>query len=329
MKVILDWVPNHTGWDHAWIKTNPEYYQQNDRGEIIDPLDGYGNSCGWEDTAGLNYANPSLRAAMIEELLFWIREYKIDGYRMDIAFLVPHYFWLEAKEALVAAKSDIFMLAEADRPEHLNEGAFHACYGWSFHYIMNCIARGEKNVYDIEHWVWNEKSKMQQGSFMHFTSNHDENTWHGDEYERMGEAAAKSFAVLTMLWDGIPLIYSGQEEPLKKRLEFFEKDNIGFDKFELQDFYAKLVHLKNKRPCLWNLPYGAHAHMISHHSHVYAFRRQVGNDRIAVVLNLSMETQSAVLDENISGYDLFTNKYYTFPQGSELILEPWQYLILT
>lgn len=172
MRVILDWVPNHTGWGHTWITTHPDFYTQDIEGNIIDPINPEtGESWGWTDVADLNYNNQEMRAAMIEDMLYWVREVGVDGFRCDVAGEVPDDFWASASKALRSANKEIFMLAEAEHPPHRNEGWFNMNYGWSFHHLMNDIAKGEKNALDIDTWLKEENSKYDKGLYMQFLTN--------------------------------------------------------------------------------------------------------------------------------------------------------------
>ena len=256
MKIILDWVPNHTGWDHPWIHSHPDYYTQDSEGNIVDPINPEtGESWGWTDVADLNYENPAMRKAQIEAMEFWIKDHSVDGFRCDVAHGVPVEFWTEVREALVKVDSNLFMLAEAEVPALRNNRDFEMDYGWGFHHLMNEIAKGEKNVNEIDRWFEENSKKYQHGYHMHFTSNHDENSWAGTVMERMGDGHL-TFAVLASTIDGMPLIYSGQEEPLDRRLEFFEKDDIGFEEYKYESFYTKLLELKNDNRAIWNGVYG-------------------------------------------------------------------------
>ncbi|MEN0049472.1 MAG: alpha-amylase family glycosyl hydrolase, partial [Bacteroidota bacterium] len=210
LKVILDWVPNHTGWDHVWITEHPDFYTQIN-GEITDPIDpNTGEPYGWSDVADLNYDNPNLRQAMTADLMYWVEEIGVDGFRMDIAFGVPTDYWKEVIPTLRAANPDIFMLAEAEEPELQNsDKLFAATYAWSLHHKLNAIAQQKDSVAVIEEWYKEDQEKYKQGYHMHFITNHDENSWQGTITERMGEAA-DAMAVLMFTFDGIPLIYSGQ-----------------------------------------------------------------------------------------------------------------------
>ncbi len=327
MKVIIDWVPNHTGWDNPWITANPDWYTQNDKGEIIDPIDyNTGESWGWTDVADLNYDSQEMRNEMIETLKYWIHERGIDGFRMDVAHGVPDDFWMECNEAL-KKEGDIFLLAEGEVPKQRNAGGFHADYGWTFHHLLNDIAKGKHDVDDIWKYFEEDTDKFNKGFHMNFTSNHDENTWAGTVFDRMGDAH-KALAVVTSTFDGMPLIYGGQEEPMKKRLEFFKKDTIGFKDYAYQDFYTSLMNLKKDNEALWNGEFGARPESICNSNSVLGFKRTMGDNEVKVFINLSAEAQKVT-----SEVDLITDKLkieseeeVTF-EGNELSMAPWSYIV--
>jgi glycosidase len=328
MKVILDWVPNHTGWDHVWITQHPEYYTKDSSGNIIDPHNEHGGSMGWEDVADLNYNNVDTRKAMIDDMLYWINEYHIDGFRQDMALLVPLDFWKEASSALRKVKPDLFLLAESEVHNHLNQGCFHSMYAWSLHHLLNDIAKGKRNASAIDDWMVHEKSKITNGSFLHFTSNHDENSWSGSEIERMGESH-QAFAVLINILDGIPLTYSGQEEPMSKRLEFFEKDDIGFKDYAYQDFYKKLNELRHQNEAFWHAPYGGSFERIIPNENVYSVERSKGDNKVFAFINLSNQLQKIQLDRNIGGKELFSNEDFNLENGNYLSLKPWEFKVVS
>ena len=328
MRVILDWVPNHTGWDHVWIKTNPEYYTQDATGNIIDPVDPEtGESWGWTDVADLNYDNPDMRKQMIDDMLYWVKDHKIDGFRMDVAHNVPNDFWADASSQLFAANDALYMLAESENVDHVNNGYFHTIYGWALHHMMNDIAKGKKNVNDLHNLLMEKKSQMKQGSMMNFITNHDENSWAGTVEERMGPAA-KAFAVLAMTMDGVPLIYSGQEEPLDHRLEFFEKDNINFKKFANSKLYKTLLDLKHRNKALGNNEFSAPLIRLGDSEHIYAYMKEKEGDKFAVMINLSGERQQIKLTESVVGMtDLLTGRKVEMGQGTIKSFDPWEYWI--
>ncbi|MEM9887121.1 MAG: alpha-amylase family glycosyl hydrolase [Bacteroidota bacterium] len=333
MKVILDWVPNHTGWDHHWIAEHPDYYTQKD-GEITDPLnDETGESHGWSDVADLNYNNPDMRKTMMSDLMYWVQEIGVDGFRMDVAYLVPKDFWTDVITQLRAAKPDIFLLAEAEEADLRNmEMPFTMSYAWSFHHLMNAIAQGKDSLAAIDQWQTENQAKFQQGYNMQFITNHDENSWAGTIEERMGEAAS-AMAVLAFTFNGMPLMYSGQEQGLRKRLEFFEKDSILWDDIPYQEFYATLLDLKHRNLALGNGTAGAIAKRIptDNDEKIYAFYREKGKDRVLVILNLSEEAQTVTLNcDNCEGTysDVFKAKSLEMSNSQQVLLGAWGYQVL-
>ena len=328
MKVIIDWVPNHTGWDHVWIKSNPEFYTQDKDGNIIDPVDpGTGKSWGWTDVADLNYDNNDMRKEMISDMLYWINNHKIDGYRMDVAHNVPNDFWENATNQLFAANDSIYMLAESETADHLNNGYFHAIYGWGMHHLLNDIAKGHKNVNAIDSLLAIKKGDISQGMYMNFITNHDENSWAGTITERMGEGG-DAFAVLAATFDGIPLTYSGQEEPLTRRLEFFEKDDIGFKNFEKNNFFKTLLTLKKRNKALGNGSYSSPIIKIGDSEHIYAFMKEKDGDKVAVMVNLSNEKQQIRLSKAVTGLtNLFDGRKVEMGPGTIKSFDPWEYWV--
>lgn len=326
MYVILDWTANHTGWDHPWITAHPDWYtHRNDT--IVHALNNDGTPTDWYDVADLNYDNEEMQQEMISDLSWWLSEVGIDGYRCDVAHSVPVDFWRKVAPALREVKPDIFMLAEAEDPPLRNEALFNADYGWAMHHLLNEIAQGKKDVNAIDAQLQSQDQRYSAGFPMHFTSNHDENSWNGTVFERMGEAH-KPLAVLTATLEGTPLIYSGQEEPLEHRLAFFDKDLIPFGDYAYADFYQKLFNLKKAQEALWNGPQGAEPERINESDAVYAFQRKKGDSDVVVVLNLSGEKQTATLQRSLEGHtELFSGEEVSLPAGTPLDLEPWDYKV--
>ncbi|MDE5789986.1 MAG: alpha-amylase [Muribaculaceae bacterium] len=258
MKVIIDWVPNHSGRDNAWVKNHPEWYQRNEKGEMFGPYD-------WTDVYKFDYSNPEMRKAMTDAMAFWLREADIDGFRCDVAFEVPTDFWNENRPQLEAVKPSIFMLAEAPNPELVEHG-FDMDYNWPMKDLFSAIAatsgqytfKGEdgnikqfpeKHASDIYVRLEEEANNYPADSYlMNMTTNHDLNSWEGTEFERLGNLQ-EAFAVLMYTLPGMPLIYTGQEVGMNRAFEFFEKDeapdwNSGK---EVTAFYKKLNDLKHSR----------------------------------------------------------------------------------
>ena len=291
MKVILDWVPHHTGWDHPWIKEHPDWYSQDEDGNIIDPInEETGEPWGWTDVAELNLAVQAMRDEVISDMIFWIEATGIDGFRVDHAHGLPDDYWNQVSTALSRLDQPIFMLAEGEEPRLRNEQNFVATYGWKFHHAMNEIAAGEKDVNTLDTILAKDRAEYKYGYHIYFTSNHDENSWAGTVMERMGNGH-KAFAILTWTIDGMPLIYSGQEEPITKRLEFFEKDTIGWKAYAYAPMYKTLSRLKKRNRALWNGEAGGLSERINSSDHVYAFKREKEGDKVVVILNLSDQPQ--------------------------------------
>jgi glycosidase len=250
MYVILDWVPNHTGWDHVWIKQHPEYYTQNEKGEIIDPINPEtGKTWGWTDVADLNYDNQNLRKEMTDDMKYWLLKEGVDGFRCDVAGNVPLDFWQQAIPELRKEKN-IFMLAEAWEPELLKDNLFDMAYAWDGHHTSNKIAQGKENVAAWDKYMIERNSKYEVNDIlMNFVDNHDENSWNGTIQSRLG-AAEEAITALTYVMPGMPLIYSGNEYGLKHSLKFFEKDSIPKTKGKEWELRTKLGVLKNENIAL-------------------------------------------------------------------------------
>jgi glycosidase len=327
MHVILDWVPNHTGWDHTWITTHPEWYTHvNDT--ISHGLNNDGSPTDWTDVADLNYEVGPMRNTMIESMKFWLRAADIDGFRCDVAGSIPNDFWDQVRPALEEIKP-IFMLAEAEgNPNHF-ETCFQANYGWTFYHLLNDIAAGKKTVNDIDPYLAKDRSENPAGYYhMNFTSNHDENSWAGSAPQRLGDAL-EAMAALAFTFEGIPLIYSGQESRNDKQLAFFEKDAINWKDYPLEDFYTKLIQLKHFNKSLWNGNEGGRLERINESEQVYAFKREKDGHRVIVLVNCSPEDATTSLTEDIFGMsELFGKREYNVAKGDPIKLKPWEFWIL-
>jgi len=334
MRVILDWVPNHTGWDHHWIEEHPEWYTKDQNGEITDPINPEtGESWGWTDVADLNYDKQEMRRAMIGEMKFWLEKVEVDGFRCDVAGAVPLDFWEQAVPELKTVRDDIFMLAEAEVPEHRNRGLFNMSYGWSFHHLMNHLAQQDSTANAIDRWLKQDNRKFRQGYHMQFITNHDENSWNGAVEERLGPAA-DAMAVLAFTLDGMPLIYSGQEAGLNKRLKFFEKDQIEWGDVPKENFYTTLLRLKHENRALWNGAAGGEPVRLKtgNPRDVYAFVREKEGHKVIVVLNLSDDLQEVRLKgDRINGEytNIFANSTTTVTDNMMMELSPWGYVVLS
>ena len=326
--VIVDWVPNHTGWDHPWISEHPEWYTQNEQGEIIDPINpDTGKSWGWTDTADLNYDSEEMQQEMINDLKYWVDNFDIDGYRMDVAHKVPPAFFNNAINELKKIKP-VFMLAEAEQQELFSNG-FDMQYAWEGHHILNKIAKGEATVNDFDVYMNQQKELLEPKDFkMNFVTNHDENSWNGTIKERMGDAS-EILTALVYTMPGMPLIYSGQEYDLQHRLKFFEKDSIPKTKGETWGLLKKLGALKNNNNAFHGGKKAATYQRIeTNKDHILAFKRSKGEKEVYFIGNLSKHAQTFSL--NLEGVfsNLLTEKEIDIA-SKNWELAPWEYYLLS
>ena len=327
--VILDWVANHTGWDHPWIEEHPEFYTQNEQGEIIDPLNpATGESWGWTDVADLNYENKELWDEMVADMKYWVEEFNIDGFRADVAGEVPTELWVRAKNEMEEIKP-LFMLAESEDKDLFIE-AFDMGYNWEGHHIMNSIAQGKSDVADWDAYMKKIDTTYQEDDFlMNFITNHDENSWSGTVKERMGDAS-ETFLAMSYTIPGMPLIYSGQEYGLDHRLKFFEKDSIPKTKGRVWEVMQKLGTLKNSHPALNGGKDAAEYVRLetSEDQKVLAFIRSKENEGLVFLANLSAEPVKFSLDVAGEYQDYLNSEGLTLAEDQELEFEPWEYKVL-
>ena len=332
MRVILDFVPNHTAWDHPWVKQHSNWYTLID-GKMTSPLDEKGKPTGWDDVADLNYANPDMRTAMLDAMTYWVRDANIDGYRMDVAGFVPNDFWREVRPTLDKIKP-VFMLAEWEADPDQFKTCFNMNYGWAIHTVLKNIAGGKANALTIDSLLARRQKDYPRWAYqMQFTQNHDENTWNGSLSESFGPGA-RAFVVLTSTVNGMPLVYNGMESGLDRRLQFFEKDPINWGSYGDATFYMSLLTLKHRNRALWNGEAGGDLVKIptGHDQQVYAFYRQRDSDRVVVITNLSNQLQTIKLggDGYVGLYtDVFEHKPIELKSGMTMTLKPWEYHVMT
>jgi glycosidase len=329
MKVIIDWVANHTGWGHRWTTEHPDYY-------LRDSAKGdFKIASGMDDIIELNFTNPALRRAMIDAMRFWVEECDIDGFRCDLAFWVELPFWREARDKIDAVKP-LFWFGEydeLDKPEYAE--VFDASYTWTWMHRAKDFyqQRGHLDtllqVLDRYEGLKNDRMRSW------FTTNHDENSWNGTEFEKYGDMA-RSLAVFSATWPGVPLIYSGQEIGNRKRIQFFEKDTIlsGPDAESFSALYSSLLQLKMSNPALRS---DSSASVIrlqtSAPGQVLAFLRIQERNSVLVVLNLSTQADLhfEIVDPRLSGRyrNLYSGATNDFRSDKSFEMQPWEYLIYT
>ena len=276
-RVILDCVANHTSPDAKWINECPaDWYMRDENGNTVVNYD-------WYDIAELNYDKREVWDAMADQMRFWM-EKGVDGFRCDMACEIPLEFWQETISALRADYPGMYMLAEGEEPKLHSLSGFNSSYAWELHHMLNAIARGEKNIPELLEYIQKDAERHPADAFrLMFTSNHDENSWAGTEFERMGDAA-KVMAVLTFtLPNGQPLIYTGQEMGWNKRFEFFEKDHIpAWEKNEYFDFYKGLIKIRHENPALAAGADGGKFEVVSAEDSVLVFTRTLPDNKVTV-----------------------------------------------
>ena len=339
MKVVIDWVPNHTGCDNAWVTEHPEWYSRDKDGNMYGPFD-------WTDVYELNYDNYYMRKAMVDALKFWLTEVGIDGYRCDVAMEVPTDFWDDTRPQLQAVKPDLFMLAEASVPE-LQLHGFDMGYNWPMKDLFSEIAatsgqytfqkEGEpmktfatKTAVAIDSLLADQAASYPIDSYlMNMITNHDLNSWEGTEFDRLGNLN-KAFAVLSYTLPGMPLIYTGQETGMNRAFEFFKKDNAPQwePRNEYFTFYQTLNNLKHEnRALLAGEQGGKMVRYPTTDNNIYVFSRTVGDDAVLVMVNLGAKAQKVKYTGETPSIEGMTNIFDAKAKKLPSKLNPGEYQV--
>jgi glycosidase len=325
MHVILDWIANHTAWDNNLVSEHPEWYARDWKGDFR-PTPWWD----WDDIIDLDYQKPEVRKYMTDALKYWVSEVDLDGYRCDVAGFVPTDFWNNVRKELDAIKP-VFMLAEWENRD-LHAEAFDMTYAWSWNDAVHqlCLGKADLNSLYV-YYSWNEKAFPADGYRMMFVSNHDKNAHEGTEFEQFGDGLETAI-VLSVVGEGMPLIYNGQEAGNPRRLKFFDKEPIEWREHPLGDLYKKLFALKKKNTALWNGKWGARMVRVPNSllSHVFSFVRQNEQEKVFAVFNFSSEPQTVTFKETLY-YGRYT-EYFSqdpieFQASSQLKLKPWDYRV--
>lgn len=326
-KVIIDWVANHTGWDHVWTKEHPEYYKKDSA------TNDFKIASGMDDIIELDFKNPALRKAMIEAMQFWVKECDIDGFRCDLASWVAVDFWKEARP-LVDEIKPLFWLGEFDELENPEYGkVFDVSYSWEWMHRTEDFYKQKLSLDTLTHLLKKYDSLGDSSMRAWFTSNHDENSWNGSEYEKYGDMA-EALAVFSATWNGIPLIYSGQELPNKQRLAFFERDPIRWNgNNELENFYRVLLNLHSNNPALSAGDTTVQTYELHTDSpkNIFAFLRKKMDREVLVILNLSSENKLKfhIEDERLTGNfrNVFLGAANDFTTAKDFEMQAWEFLV--
>lgn len=324
-KVIVDWVANHTSWDHVWTKQHPEFYSRNHDGNFNPPFPE------WEDVIHLNFDNPALHEAMIKAMAFWVTECDIDGFRCDMAHLVRLSFWHKARKVLDEIKP-LFWLAECEEPNY--HEVFDATYTWKWMHTTQEYCRHKITSTELYSTLTEYNNLFAKDAIRaYFTSNHDENSWNGSEYEKYHDAV-KVLGVFSCTWNGVPMLYSGQELPNKNRLKFFDKDPIEWTgNNELHDFYKTLLTLHKQHPAVkgGDVRVATFKLHTTNDNNVLTFLRKKGNKEVLVMLNLSaeavhhLEIYEAIIEGEFR--NVFTNEQIHLYNHSVYDIAEWGWLV--
>lgn len=324
MAVILDWVPNHTAWDHPWITEHPEWYQKDDAGNITPPP-----GTGWNDVAQLNYDNPELRKAMIDAMSYWVFNANIDGFRCDYADGVQQSFWAEAITALRSIKKqDILMLAEGTRKDHFDVG-FDYTFGFRyFDALKKVFSEGEPaaslqnaNAQEYE-GNYNEDNRI-----VRYTTNHDVNITDGTPIELFGGKPGSMAAfVVTAYMKSIPMIYNGQEIGYTQRIPFFNHTPIDWTTADADIFdqYKQIIAFRKNSEAIRTGTYNGYSS-----NAIAAFTMKTANETALVLSNLTNGSVKYIVPPALSEAS-WTNAFtdQSMNLSSELTLSPYQYIVL-
>ena len=325
LKVILDWVANHSATDNPLTISHPEWYTRTPEGALTSPA-----GTDWSDVADFDYSQPGLRRYMTESLVHWVREFGIDGYRADVAGYVPTDFWETARAELDKVKP-VFMLAEWEQRD-LHARAFDATYGWGWKEAMQRLVKDGSGAGAIRGYYAGQSETWPHAAMrMVYTENHDQNSWDGVAAEIYGPAYEAAIA-LSFTGSGLPLIYNGQEADNDRQLKFFERDPIVWKEGRHAALLGKLIALKTTTPALHNGRFGAGMVEVptSEASDVYAFTRGDKGGRMFAVFNLSPRAHKLTFDKarhHGTYVDALTGEPATFTGGEALELPAWGFRI--
>ena len=321
MYVILNWPASQTSRDNVLLTERPDWFTQDSLGNILSPAPQQ------SDVAELNYKNPALQEYMIAAMKFWLQETDVDGFHCGIARTAPVEFWNRVRKELNTIKP-VFMLTEDETPA-LHLEAFDASYAQNLYQLMNKIAQNERPASSIDSLLEREQSVLPKDALrVRFTSNHKVNSGQGTVFERLGEGA-KTFAVLTAVLPGAPMLYSGQEAGMDERLNPYEHQPIKWRANYFRRFYSLLFHLYQKNKALNG---GSFKKIRTGRDEaVYAYIREKDEHKIVAVLNLSPNEQQVRLN-SLSMYGhyrgLFTGRKKTLHFSETFVLQPWEYKVL-
>ncbi len=327
MYVILDWVANHTAWDNQLRFDHPDWYDKDHNGEFR-PTPWWD----WSDIIDLDYRRPEVRKYMTQAMKYWVQEVGIDGYRCDVAGFVPVDFWNNVRKELDQIKP-VFMLAEWESRD-LHAQAFDATYAWSWQEAVHKVLNGHSGLGPLfVYYSWNEGAYPKNSYRLTHVTNHDLNAWEGTVFERYGDAKKVETAiVLSVVGEGMPLIYNGLEAGNNKRLAFFEKDPITWQPHPFNQLISQLLRLQKVNTALWHGEHGATMQRVwqNQPDSVFSFVRQNAKDKVFVMINFTKETHTVSFMDSLQDgqyTDWFSQESVNIEQTTQVTLAPWEYKV--
>lgn len=325
LRVILDWVANHTARDHVWTREHPEWFTRDAQGDF-QPTPWYD----WSDVIDLDWKQPGLWDAMEGALLYWLRVAQVDGFRCDVAGFVPLAFWQRVRKSMDAVRP-VFLLAEWESRD-LHDRAFDASYAWSWYDAVQGICAGTRELGELRaYYGIHEKAWSRDAMRLTFVSNHDKNAWCGTAAEQFG-VGLEAALVLSLIGEGMPLLHNGLEADETKRLAFFDKDQIEWRDDGPAGLISLLLGLVKAHPALWNAGWGAPMVQVSnsHPGNSLSFLRTKGEDRILCVINFTNDELDVLVDDSVCHgrwRDSFSGRDHDFIAGDSISLAAWGWRI--
>jgi glycosidase len=325
MKLILDWVPNHTAWDHVWVRQHPDFYLRNERGEMSVPRDDKGKLTDWTDVAQLDYGNPALRREMIAAMRYWLTEYGIDGFRVDVAGFVPDDFWREAVPALRSAVTQPILLLAEWGDLKMHRLGFDLTYAWDSYSNLKAVWRGEPAVGFVRREIVDLAAMPPGGMRLRFSTNHDETAWDKPPVTLFGgEAGARAAFVAVALLPGRPLLYNGQEVESPQTLRLFYRDTVAWNQPHAEAaraFYRRVMQLASTDSAF--LSSGFREVETSAPDALIAYQR---GDAIVLVNGRSYELRAGITGFDVDGArDLLGNRVQ---RGGTVLLPAYGVVVL-
>lgn len=313
MYIIIDLVANHSAFDNAWIEQHPDWYTRNDSGQIVPPV------ADWSDVADLNYDNPEVPEEMTKVMEYWVKEFDIDGYRCDVAEMVPTPFWAASIKRIQAIKP-VIMLAEGAKPE-LYEAGFDFTYGWEVYHQLKKIFDGESAT-SFAMVAQSETAKVIAGGrLMRFITNHDETSWDDVPVNlfKSREGSLAAFAASIFL-PSIPLIYNGQEVGHPEKMNLFEKNEISWTaNAYMRDAYKQMLSVYHNEAVLRG---NEITYLDSTSTDVIMYQRGTGDQSLFILVNVRGELSKVSLPASLQGktmLNLLTGKTVMLQQELNII----------